>query len=177
MTNFSLIFQADFLTNLIWHLLTIKDYAKWILIWIIQFLKMIFYPSKICLWLFLDMLNLSGNAGLRYSQHFCNTAQRCVLTRFRLVTIFSNFSSMFLNHSNFSNLNYNWSNLVDMRNLQEQVKKPSVTKIFVSPFTAWINCSSDLKNFANSWPSSANFKSFFSISRTIFSHSRSEQLW
>ena len=123
MTIFLLIFQADFQTNLIWHLLTIKDYAKWILIWIIQFLKMIFYPSKICLWLFLDMLNLSGNAGLRYSQHFCNTAQRCVLTRFRLVTIFSNFSSMFLNHSNFSNLNYNWSNLVDMRNLQEQVKK------------------------------------------------------
>ena len=29
MTNFLIIFQADFQTNLIWHLLTIKDYAKW----------------------------------------------------------------------------------------------------------------------------------------------------
>ena len=28
------------------------------------------------------------------------------------------------------------------------------------PFTVWINCSSDLKNFANSWPSALNFKSF-----------------
>ena len=27
-------------------------------------------------------------------------------------------------------------------------------------FTAWINCSSDLKNFANSGPSASNFKSF-----------------
>ena len=29
------------------------------------------------------------------------------------------------------------------------------------PFTAWINCSSDLKNFANSQISASNFKSFF----------------
>ena len=28
------------------------------------------------------------------------------------------------------------------------------------PFNAWINCSSDLKNFANSRPSASNFKSF-----------------
>ena len=28
------------------------------------------------------------------------------------------------------------------------------------PFTVWINCSSDLKNFANSWLSASNFKSF-----------------
>ena len=28
------------------------------------------------------------------------------------------------------------------------------------PFTFWINCSSDLKNFANSWPSASNFQSF-----------------
>ena len=28
------------------------------------------------------------------------------------------------------------------------------------PFTVWINCSSDLKNFANSRPSASNFKSF-----------------
>ena len=29
------------------------------------------------------------------------------------------------------------------------------------PFTAWINCSSDLKNFENSRPSASNFRSFF----------------
>ena len=28
------------------------------------------------------------------------------------------------------------------------------------PFTVWIDCSSDLKKFANSWPSASNFKSF-----------------
>ena len=47
-------------------------------------------------------------------------------------------------------MNYNCSNLFDMRNLQEQVKKAFVAK----------NSSSDLKNFANSWPSASNFKSF-----------------
>ena len=35
---------------------------------------------------------------------------------------FSNFSCMFLNPFFFSNLNYNCSNLLDIRNLQEQVK-------------------------------------------------------
>ena len=28
------------------------------------------------------------------------------------------------------------------------------------PFTVWINCSSNLKIFDNSWPSASNFKSF-----------------
>ena len=41
-----------------------------------------------------------------------------------------------------------------MRNLQEQVKNA------LWPFTVWINCSSDLKNFSNSRPSASNFKSF-----------------
>ena len=36
---------------------------------------------------------------------------------------FSNFSCMFLNPNIFSNMNHNCSNLSDMRNLQEQVKK------------------------------------------------------
>ena len=35
------------------------------------------------------------------------------------------------------------------------------------PFTVWINCSSDPKLFANSWPSALNFKSF-SGSQTQF---------
>ena len=58
----------------------------------------------------------------------------------------------------FSNLNYNCSNSLDMRNLQEQVKKAFCFQKLFWPFTVWINCSSDLKSFANSWPS--NFKSF-----------------
>ena len=53
----------------------------------------------------------------------------------------------------FSNLNYNCSNLSNMRNLQEQVKKAFCYQKLFWPFTIWINCSSDLKIFAN-------FKSF-----------------
>ena len=47
-----------------------------------------------------------------------------------------------------------------MRNLQEQVKKAFCYQKFFWPFIVWINCSSDLKNFVNSWPSTSNFKSF-----------------
>ena len=47
-----------------------------------------------------------------------------------------------------------------MRNLQEQVKKAFCYQKLFWPFTVWINCSSDLKNFANSQPSASNFKSF-----------------
>ena len=47
-----------------------------------------------------------------------------------------------------------------MRNLQEQVKKALCYPKLFWPFTAWINCSSDLKNFANPRPSALNFKSF-----------------
>ena len=51
---------------------------------------------------------------------------------------------------------------MDMRNLQEQVKK------MFWPFTVWINCSSDLKDFANSQPSASNFKSFSHDHKNIF---------
>ena len=60
----------------------------------------------------------------------------------------------------FSDLNYNCSNLLDMRNLQEQVKKAFCYQKLFWPFTVRINCSGDLKNFANSWPSASNFKRF-----------------
>ena len=40
-------------------------------------------------------------------------------------------------------------------------------QIFCFPFP-------DLKNFANSWLTASNFKRFFSITRSILSHSRSE---
>ena len=57
-------------------------------------------------------------------------------------------------------MNYNCSNLLDIRNLQEQVKKAFCYQKSFWPFTVWINCSNDLKNFANPWPSASNFKSF-----------------
>ena len=57
-------------------------------------------------------------------------------------------------------MNFNCSNLLDMRNLQEQVKKAFCYCKFFWPFTVWINCSNDLKKFANSRPSALNFKSF-----------------
>ena len=52
------------------------------------------------------------------------------------------------------------SNLLYMRNLQEKVKKTFCYQKLFWPFTVWINCSSDLKTFANSWPSALNFKRF-----------------
>ena len=57
-------------------------------------------------------------------------------------------------------MNYNCSSVLDLRNLQEQVKKAFCYQKLFWPFTVWINCSSDLKNFANSRPSCSNFKSF-----------------
>ena len=60
----------------------------------------------------------------------------------------------------FSNFNSNCSNLLDMRNLQEQVKKAFCYQKLFWPFTVWINCSTDLKNFVNSQPSASYFKSF-----------------
>ena len=47
-----------------------------------------------------------------------------------------------------------------MRNLQEQVKKAFCYQKLIWTFTVWINCSSHLKYFANSWPSALNFNSF-----------------
>ena len=48
----------------------------------------------------------------------------------RRVSQFSNFSCMFLNPNIFSNMNSNCSNLLDMRNLQEQVRKAFCDQIF-----------------------------------------------
>jgi hypothetical protein len=74
---------------------------------------------------------------------------------------FLNFSCMFLNPNHFSNLNSNCSNILEMRNLQEQVKKAFCYQELFWIFTVWLDCSSDLKNFP--------------ITRPIFSHSWSEQ--
>ena len=73
---------------------------------------------------------------------------------------FSNFSIRFLNPKNFSNLNFNCSNFLDLRKLQEQAKKAFCYQKFFWPFTVWMNCSNDLKHFANSRPTACNFKTF-----------------
>ena len=49
--------------------------------------------------------------------------------------------------------------ILDLRNLQEQ-KKTFCYQRLVSPFTVWIDCSNDLKNFENYRLSVLNFKSF-----------------
>ena len=54
--------------------------------------------------------------------------------------------------------------MLDLRNLQEQVKKPFCYQKLFWPFTV---CSSDLKIFVNSGPSASNFK-FFSWSLEQF---------
>ena len=59
--------------------------------------------------------------------------------------------------------------MICMRNLQEQVKKAFCYQKLFWPFTVWINCSSDLKNFTNSLPSASNFI-FFSQSLEHFFH-------
>ena len=46
------------------------------------------------------------------------------------------------------------------KNLKEQVKKAFCHQKNVLTYDISNNCSSDLKNFANSWPSDSNFKSF-----------------
>ena len=46
-----------------------------------------------------------------------------VQTDFEQASPFSNFSGMFLNPNNFFNMNSHCSNFLDMKNLQEQVKK------------------------------------------------------
>ena len=86
---------------------------------------------------------------------------------------------MFLNpNSFFSTINSNCIDLLDMRNLQEeQGKKAFCYQKLFWPFTVRTNWSSDLKFFTNSWPLALNFKRFFSITETIFSHIRSEQFW
>ena len=91
-----------------------------------------------------------------------------LITPYQTIINFLTFPACFWIPIIFSNLNYNCSNLLDMRNLQEQVKKAFCYQKLIWPFTVWINCSSDRKKFANFWPSASNFKSFsLSLEHTI----------
>ena len=65
-------------------------------------------------------------------------------------------------------MNSNCSNILDPRNLQEQVKKAFCHQELFWPFTVWTNCSRDLKIFANSRPSASNFKSFSRLLEQFF---------
>ena len=51
------------------------------------------------------------------------------------ISFLTNFSWMFVNPNIFSNLNYNCSNLWDLRNLQEEVKKSILLKLNIYNFT------------------------------------------
>ena len=99
------------------------------------------------------------------------------LNNFSKKTRFLTFPACFSIPIIFSNFDFNCSNLWSLRNLQEQVKKAFSYQNLFWPFIVWIKCSRDLKNFEGSQPSATDFKSFFSITRTIFSHCRSEKLW
>ena len=57
---------------------------------------------------------------------------------------------------------------LDMRNLQQQVKKVFCYQKLFWPFAVWVNCSSDLKKISNSRPSASNFKSFSRSLEHIF---------
>ena len=68
--------------------------------------------------------------------------------------------------------------LNDLRNLQEQVKKHYMFQKLFWSFTLWINFSTDLKIFTNSWLSAANFKHFYQkLEHFCLNLSRSEQFW
>ena len=90
---------------------------------------------------------------------------------------FPKFSCMFLNPNNFFQFEFLFvKNHQILETSRNKLKKPFCYQKLFWPFTIWINCSRDLKNFANSQPSASNFKSF-SQSLEFFSHCRSEQFW
>ena len=74
---------------------------------------------------------------------------------------FSNFSYKFLNPNNFFQLEFYIIVIIYQiwETSRNKLKSILLPKLFW-PFTVWINCSRDLKNFANSRPSALNFKSF-----------------
>ena len=69
----------------------------------------------------------------------------------------------------FSNLSFNCSNLLDLSNLQEQVKKAFCYHKLFGPFTVRTNCSSDLKMV---------FLTMFLCQKLVFCyHNCSDLLW
>ena len=89
----------------------------------------------------------------------------CKLLFFPFIGIvhFLTFPACFYIPNIFSNLNSNCSNVLDLRNLQQQVKKAFVSKIVLTFHCLnklfFLGCR-DLKCFANYRPSASNFKRF-----------------
>ena len=97
-----------------------------------------------------------GNVILAICITFCSS----ISTTMGWNSYFLTFPACFSIPIIFSNLNSNCSNSLDIRNLQEQVKKAFCYQKLFWLFTVLINCSSDLKSFENYRPSASNFKSF-----------------
>ena len=85
------------------------------------------------------------------------------------------FSCMSLNPKTIFNMYSNCSNLLDMRNFQEQGKKTFYYQKLFQPLTVWINCFSDPIFSCKFSAFGLGFQKFFMINWTIFSHNRSEQ--
>ena len=100
---------------------------------------------------FLDMYASSSDLSYRAKDLLksCFRISRDILLRKKKILTFP---ACFFIQIFFSNLNLNCSNLSAIRNLQEHVKKAFCYQKLFWPFTVWINCSSELKKFPNSWP-------------------------
>ena len=85
---------------------------------------------------------------------------------------FPYFSCRFLNPIKFSNLN---SNVLDLRNLQEQVKKNILSPKFFLTFHCLNKLFWRSQKCCKFSTFSLEFQKFFSITRTFFSHSMSEK--
>ena len=89
-----------------------------------------------------------------------------------LMFSFLTFPACFYTQIIFFNLNSNWSTFLNVRNLQEPVKKAfCYQKLFWNCLKKMFKCSQKFCKF------STFSLDFFSITRTIFSHSVSEQFW
>ena len=112
---------------------------------------------------FVKIVGIFVNAGFvktcdeHVNNHFRTIYDVSAWTLLEYIFYFLTFPACFSIPIIFSNLNYNCSNFLDLRNLQEQVKKAFCYQKLFWPFTVRINCSSDLKIFANSRPSASNF--------------------
>ena len=121
------------------------------LLWIANHFLGFFAESFEKMWkkkLWLSTLPLKSNQ--RKEKHHWRSLKRYFLT----------FPACFSIPIIFSNFDFNCSNLSSPRNLQKQVKKAFCYQELFLPFTVWINCSSDLKKFANSPPLAWNQKVF-----------------
>ena len=85
-----------------------------------------------------------------------------------LVTINVLKNKEFLTFSAFFKFPIIWILIVLMKNLQEQVKEAFCFQNNFWPFTAWINCSSDLNKFCEFSAFSLEFLKFFLMTRKYF---------